>query len=152
MPPASRPRSFSPPSEIRGREGRSLGERWSDGAEAYLGITVDGFPNMFMCYGPNTNLGGNSIIYMIECQVQYILDCVERLSQAGDRSMEVREDVISEHNRKLQDELSDTVWSWDCSSWYHTADGRITNNWPGTNTRYYTLTRTVRPGDFIWSE
>jgi len=143
---------FLAPIQITGREGRSLGARWSAGAEAYLGITVDGFPNMFMCYGPNTNLGGNSIIYMIECQVQYIVDCVHRLAESDSHSMEVREDVIAEHNRKLQEKLDNTVWSWGCSSWYHTADGRITNNWPSTNTRYHQLTRKAEPRDFVWHE
>lgn len=134
---------FLAPMAIRGRGGRRLADRWSEGAEAYLGITVDDFPNLFLCYGPNTNLGGNSIIYMIECQVNYIRQCVRKLSEPDTQAMDVRPEVIRDYNNKLQDELADTVWSWGCSSWYHTADGRITNNWPGTNTRYHELTASV---------
>lgn len=139
---------FLSPMEIRGSGGKQLSERWATGAEAYLGITVDGFPNLFMCYGPNTNLGGNSIIYMIECQVEYIRQCLHKLSQPGVQAMDVKPEVVREYNRELQAELGETVWSWGCSSWYHTADGRITNNWPGTNVRYRHLTDHVNLSDY----
>ncbi|MAA76254.1 MAG: 4-hydroxyacetophenone monooxygenase [Salinisphaeraceae bacterium] len=127
---------FLAPMDIYGLGGRLLADRWQHGAEAFKGITVDGFPNLFMCYGPNTNLGGNSIIYMIECQTHYILEAVKALSQPGRESLAVKPEVVADYNRKLQHELEGTVWNWGCSSWYHTADGRITNNWPGTNIRY----------------
>lgn len=74
---------FLAPMEIRGRAGRELSAAWRDGAEAYLGITVSGFPNLFMLYGPNTNLGHNSIVYMLESQIQYIKEAVTRLRRAG---------------------------------------------------------------------
>ena len=131
---------FLAPIKVTGRDNQSLEQRWANGAEAYKGVTVDGFPNMFVMYGPNTNLGGNSIIFMIECQTTYVVDCVKKLAESSARSMEVRSDVIEQFNRELQEELNQTVWSWGCASWYHTADGRITNNWPGTNTRYMRLT------------
>src|SRR5690625_7077996 len=86
---------FLAPIEVKGRRGLALEERWQKGAEAYLGITVDGFPNLFLCYGPNTNLGGNSIIYMIECQVNYILQCLEAI-RAGHFTTLV---VCREHNQ-----------------------------------------------------
>lgn len=132
---------FLAPIKITGRNGLSLDKRWSKGAEAYKGVTLDGFPNMFMCYGPNTNLGGNSIIFMIECQANYIVDSVKKLADSDAKSMEVRSDVINEFNRKLQQELNNSVWSLGCGSWYSNAEGRITNNWPGTNTRYRRITK-----------
>lgn len=131
---------FLTPIKITGRDGLSLNQRWRKGAEAYKGITLDGFPNMFMCYGPNTNLGGNSIIFMIECQVNYIIDSVKKLAKSKAKSMEIRSDVINEFNRNLQHELDHSVWG-RCSSWYVNAEGRITNNWPGTNTRYRRITK-----------
>jgi cation diffusion facilitator CzcD-associated flavoprotein CzcO len=139
---------FLAPMVIRGRGGRSLSERWSQGAEAYLGITVDGFPNLFLCYGPNTNLGGNSIIYMIECQVEYIRQCVGKLHEKQVQAMEVRAEVLTNYNVSLQRELVDTVWN-SCRSWYQTKDGRITNNWPGTNIRYHDETAHPDLDDYI---
>ncbi len=139
---------FLAPMTIEGSRGRSLADRWADGAEAYLGITVDGFPNLFICYGPNTNLGGNSIIYMIECQVEYIRQCLGELRAGQARTLEVRPDTVRRYNEQIQSELSDTVWNWGCNSWYHTADGRITNNWPGTNRRYRNLTARLDRRDY----
>lgn len=134
---------FLAPMNITGREGVSLDTRWSKGAEAYKGITVDGFPNMFICYGPNTNLGGNSIIFMIECQVDYIVASVKKLAESQAQSMEIRSEIIEQYNRDLQNELEQSVWNQGCGSWYSNAQGRITNNWPGTNTRYRRLTKKV---------
>lgn len=139
---------FLAPMTICGRNGRSLADRWAQGAEAYLGITVDDFPNLFLCYGPNTNLGGNSIIYMIECQVEYIRQCMRQLRDAGVKTLDVRPESIRDYNLKIQGELENTVWSWGCSSWYHTADGRITNNWPGTNHRYRRETAQLDVDDY----
>ena len=70
---------FLTPMQVSGRGGRSLRQAWRDGAQAYLGITVAGFPNFFMLYGPNTNLGGNSIIYMLEGQIGYVLGALQAL-------------------------------------------------------------------------
>ena len=129
-------------------EGRRLHETWRDGAEAHLGITVSGFPNMFLLYGPNTNLGHNSIIFMIECQVRYIIKCLAKLKRRGGRSIEVRADVQRRYNRGLQDSLGRLVWSADCSSWYKDDAGRITNNWASFAAGYWWHTRRVRISDF----
>ncbi|MEV4468169.1 NAD(P)/FAD-dependent oxidoreductase [Nonomuraea sp. NPDC049504] len=143
---------FLVPMEVVGREGRSLGERWKDGAEAYLGISVPGFPNLFMLYGPNTNLGHNSIIFMIECQVAHIMACLPHLGASG--TIEVRPEAMAAWRRQLDVAMSRMVWGAGCRSWYKTADGRITNNWPGPTTLYRRLTarppepayRAVGPG------
>ncbi|MFI7698992.1 flavin-containing monooxygenase [Nonomuraea sp. NPDC049480] len=129
---------FLTPMEIAGRGGRSLREQWAGGAEAYLGISVPNFPNMFLLYGPNTNLGHNSIVFMIECQVNHIMACLPHLSERG--PIEVRPEVMAAWSRRLDAAMERMVWGAGCQSWYKTADGRVTNNWPGRTTLYRRLT------------
>jgi cation diffusion facilitator CzcD-associated flavoprotein CzcO len=133
--------SFLAPMRIEGRDGRPLDEVWKNGAEAYLGLVVAGFPNFFMLYGPNTNLGHNSILFMIECQVHYVLECLRALEAGNLASLDVRADVVERYNRRLQDRLSRSVWARTGKSWYKRADGRITNNWSGTTVAYWWATR-----------
>ena len=132
---------FLAPMAITGAGGRELHEEWRDGAHAYLGVTVSGFPNLFMLYGPNTNLGHNSILVMIEVQVSYILDAIRQMDARGLRRIDVRREVMDEYNRGLQRDLAKTVWSADKQSWYKLADGTITNNWPHGTIRYQRLLR-----------
>jgi len=133
--------SFLAPMAIEGSGGRSLEHEWKDGAEAYLGISVAGFPNFFLMYGPNTNLGHNSIIFMIECQTRYILDCLRKMDARGLATLELRREAMDDYNARLQRELERSVWAATPQSWYKTADGRITNNWSGTTARYWWRTR-----------
>jgi cation diffusion facilitator CzcD-associated flavoprotein CzcO len=133
--------SFLAPMAIEGLGGLRLHDEWKGGASAYLGMTVAGFPNFFMMYGPNTNLGHNSIIFMIECQTRYILDCVRQLFGRRLDAIDLRADVMEAYNAKLQWELARTVWSQTGKSWYKTEDGKITNNWSGTTARYWWKTR-----------
>ncbi len=139
--------TFLAPLAIEGLGGAKLEETWRDGAEAYLGVTVAGFPNLFMLYGPNTNLGHNSIIFMIECQVGYSVLCIQELSKRGVSWLDVRRDVMDRYNRDLQLALSKTAWTAGCASWYKTASGKVVNNWSGFTTDYWRRTR--RPK---WSE
>lgn len=132
---------FLAPMAIEGRGGRTLKDEWKDGACAYLGISVPDFPNLFLMYGPNTNLGHNSIIFMIECQTNYILDCLAQMDARGAASISLRRDVLAAFDSNLQKELQGTAWAATGKSWYKTADGRITNNWFGTTTRYWWKTR-----------
>jgi len=132
---------FLAPMEIRGRSDRELSAAWRDGAEAYLGITVSGFPNLYMLYGPNTNLGHNSIVYMLESQIQYVSDAIARLRASPDTSFDVRPDVQSAFNRQLQHALGNAVWAEGCKSWYINASGKNTNNWGGLTFTYRRLTR-----------
>ncbi|WP_219466643.1 flavin-containing monooxygenase [Nonomuraea rhizosphaerae] len=135
---------FLAPMDVAGRGGTSLRERWKGGAEAYLGISVPDFPNLFMLYGPNTNLGHNSIIFMLECQVNHIMACLPHLSEQG--PIEVRPEVMAAWNRQLEASMARMVWGNGCRSWYKTAEGRVTNNWPGPTTLYRRLTsRAPRP-------
>ncbi len=132
---------FLVPMQIQGREGRDLNEAWSDGAEAYLGISTSGFPNFFMMYGPNTNLGHNSIIFMIECQTEYIMDCIRKAAAAKLRWIDVRPEIQRFFNNTIQKTLQGRVWAKVGNSWYKNSAGRITNNWSGTTTEYWMRTR-----------
>ena len=138
--------SFLVPMVIEGRRGRSLNREWADGVRAYLGIAVSGFPNFFMMYGPNTNLGHNSIIFMIECQTRYIVECIQRLIAEDLKYLDLRPEVMEAYNRRLQEELERTVWAATGKSWYKTADGKITNNWSGSTIRYWWRTRKANFG------
>lgn len=139
---------FLAPIEVRGRRGVSLGEAWKDGPKAYYGMAASGFPNFFMMYGPNTNLGHNSIIFMIECQTGYIMQCIRRLRSDGLATLEIRADVVEAYDRRLQQELGRTAWAAVDHSWYKDASGRITNNWSGTTARYWWHTRRANPEDY----
>jgi cation diffusion facilitator CzcD-associated flavoprotein CzcO len=133
--------SFLAPIEITGVGGRSLNDEWHGAPRAYLGMTIAGFPNLFLMYGPNTNLGHNSIIFMIECQTNYILDCLEQMESRGLAAIDLRREVMESFDDRIQRELQRTVWAATVKSWYKTADGRITNNWSGSTIRYWWETR-----------
>jgi cation diffusion facilitator CzcD-associated flavoprotein CzcO len=139
---------FLAPMRITGRNGLDLRQEWSRGARAYLGVTVTGFPNFFMLYGPNTNLGHNSILVMIEAQVGYILDVLEQMRARGLRRIDVKRDVLEAYNHSLQQDLARSVWAAIGASWYKLADGTITNNWPHSTIRYQRLLRSARLEDF----
>jgi cation diffusion facilitator CzcD-associated flavoprotein CzcO len=132
---------FLAPMEIRGRGGQSLRERWNKGAEAYLGMSVSGFPNLFVVYGPNTNLGAGSIIYMLERQTRYIAQAATALRDRALASLEVKVDVQHAFNVMLQQRNKTSVYEAGCHSWYLTADGRNTNTWVGYMSEYGRLTR-----------
>lgn len=137
---------FLAPMEIVGRTGRRLrADAWADGAAAYLGMTVPEFPNLFLLYGPNTNLGNNSVVVMIEAQVRYVLACIRRL---GGGVLEVNPAVFARYQAELATALRDTVWEAGCTSWYKTASGRVTNNWPRRVLRYRDRTRRPAVRDF----
>jgi cation diffusion facilitator CzcD-associated flavoprotein CzcO len=126
---------FLQPMRVTGLGGRDLHETWRNGAEAYRGVTVAGFPNFFMLYGPNTNLGSNSIIFMLEAQIGYVARALAAMRRAGIDWVDVRDDVQSEFNRWVETLSSRTVWETGCHSWYTTA-GKNTNNWPTYPFRY----------------
>lgn len=127
---------FLTPLKITGAGGRDLNEVWDGGAVAYLGLSVAGFPNFFMLYGPNTNLGHNSILFMIEQQVDYVLSALEQLERRGSAAVEVTAAAMTAWDDEIQRRSADTVWAEGCHSWYKTDDGRITNNWIGHTTEY----------------
>jgi len=135
--------------DILGRGGCQLSEHWADGAFAYLGVATHQFPNLFFLYGPNTNLGHNSILLMSEAQVSYIIRALQNARQAGANQVEVREDVESIYNARVQARLSTMAWSEIEDSWYK-AGNRVTNNWPGSVHEYRRVMRAFRPADFSY--
>jgi len=139
---------FLAPVAITGAAGRDLREEWQDGAHAYLGVAVSGFPNLFMLYGPNTNLGHNSILVMIEAQAGYVIDAIRRMDARGLRRLDVKRTVMDEYNRWLQRDLAKSVWANGKQSWYKLADGTITNNWPHSTIRYRKMLREADLGAY----
>jgi cation diffusion facilitator CzcD-associated flavoprotein CzcO len=119
------------PFPIIGRDGRRLDETWHDGAQAYLGATVSGFPNLFFMVGPNTGLGHNSMILMIESQIAYALDAIQTIRTQGLKSVDVLVDVQARYNEGIQARMGRTVWASGCRSWYLSRSGRNTTLWPG---------------------
>ncbi|MCU1646246.1 MAG: Cyclohexanone monooxygenase [Nocardia sp.] len=139
---------FLAPMNIYGVGGRKLADAWSaEGARAYLGISVPDFPNLFMMYGPNTNVGSGSIIYMLESQARYIRQVVEYLAPKPGTFLSARAEVEQSWDDWLQRRLKDTPWNF-CSSWYRNASGRITNNWPGATVLFRWKTSTFKPSDY----
>ena len=122
--------------EFHGRDGNTLSQAWRDGAEAYRGVACRGFPNLFMLYGPNTNLGSSSIIFMVEQQSRYVARCIDKLLTHGLTSIEPRPDSQQSYNDRMQGELGGTVWVTDCDSWYKNDAGKVTLNWPRSTTAY----------------
>jgi cation diffusion facilitator CzcD-associated flavoprotein CzcO len=137
---------FLVPIRIRGRDGRELSDVWRDGAFAYLGMSVPGFPNLFLMYGPNTNTGNSSVIYFHEAQARHIVQAV-RLVAAGGAPLEVRRERSDSYDAEIQRRLATSVWT-GCRSWYRTATGRIVTNWPGMAAEYRRRTRRLRPADY----
>lgn len=129
--------SFLAPMQIVGPDGSELARAWHTGAEAHRGVAVAGFPNLFLLYGPNTNLGHSSILFMIECQVGYILGLLDGLARRGARWVDVKREAMVRSNQALQHTLARTTWATDCHSWYKTDAGKITNNWSGRTTQYW---------------
>ncbi len=125
---------FLAPMTITGSGGRKLADEWSQGAHAYYGLTVPGFPNLLVMYGPNTNTGGGSIIYFLEAQAKYLGDYVQHLAETG-APLAVRPEVEQAYDRRIQAKLAGSVWS-ACTSWYRQPDGRITTNWPSLGIEY----------------
>lgn len=139
---------FLAPMTITGRDGRDLHTEWAGGARAHLGMAVPGFPNMFLIYGPNTNLGSSSIILMMEQQARYIRQVVRELARGGGaRAFEVRRDVEQAYDSGVQSRLERGVWT-TCDSWYRASSGRVTTNWPGLVHEYQRRTRFVALADY----
>lgn len=131
---------FLAPMRVTGRGGLELNEAWRDGAQAYLGMSVPGFPNFFMLYGPNTNLGHNSIVYMLESQVAHVMRCLEAMRGANAARVEAGAAAHQAFNDGLQRRLAASVWN-GCSSWYLDRHGRNSANWPGFSFGYRRLAR-----------
>ena len=151
-----RPFDASAGLRVEGRGGRRLADDWRDGPEAFLGVAVHGYPNHFLLVGPNSGLGHNSIVFMIEAQVRYVLQCLRWLDERRLDVVEVRADVQRVYNDALQKRFERTVWRstpgspWQlpCSSWYAPGDGKNTALWPGLSVGYWWAMRRPRIADY----
>jgi cation diffusion facilitator CzcD-associated flavoprotein CzcO len=139
---------FLAPMRITGRDGRDLHEQWKGGASAYLGTVVPGFPNLFVLYGPNTNLGHNSILVMLEAQIGWVVQAVRALRDGRARRLEIRRDVAEAFDAWVQERVGHTVFAGGCHSWYLTESGRNTQNWPASTLTFRRRLRRLRLMEF----
>jgi hypothetical protein len=134
---------------VRGRDGRSLADAWRHTMQAYQGITVAGFPNLFLLLGPNTGLGHNSVVFMIECQITYLLRALAHLDRTGKAAIEPTPPAQRTFVASVDRRMRNTVWSQGgCRSWYLDANGRNSTLWPGYTFSYWLRTRRFDPGAY----
>ena len=165
---------------VTGEGGRSLADEWEGGAHAYLGVAVPRFPNLYLLYGPNTNLGHNSILFMVEGQINLILQALAVQTQAAQAQaaqartarlhgigpvhgiaparwaeegpaarVTVTPDAYRREDARTQRLMASTAWVSNCTSWYKTASGRVTNNWPTWTVRYWRDTLRLCSSDIV---
>ena len=139
---------FVAPMEIVGTEGRTLAEEWAGIARAYLGMSVPGFPNMFLLYGPNTNGGTGSVIYTIEAGMGHVIAALRELDRADARRIELRRQAAEEFDRELRTALAGTVWHAGCTNWYVDENGNDPNQWPWLWSTYRRRTERIDRGAY----
>jgi cation diffusion facilitator CzcD-associated flavoprotein CzcO len=134
---------------IAGRGGLEIHEAWRERIGAYLGITVSGFPNFFLLLGPNTGLGHNSVVLMIEAQVRYVMSCLRLMRKRGQSVMELRPLAQQRFLDEIRRRMPLTVWeSGGCKSWYQVGTGESPVLWPGSVVEYYRRTRAASAADY----
>jgi len=139
--------------DVVGKGGRRLNDEWAESPQAYLGITVAKFPNMFVLYGPNTNLGHNSITFMLERQVEYAVKAISAMHARKLAAVEVRQAAQETFNRDLQKALEKTTWADPhCRSWYKNEQGHITQNWSSHTRDFAAATEHVKWEDYAVRE
>ena len=138
------------PMDIIGKQGDTLESVWGDSANAYKGISVPDFPNLFCLYGPNTNIvHGGSIIYQTECQIHYVMQCLTEMIDKGIDAIDVRSDVNREYNEQVQEISRTLAWGHpNVESWYKNSDGRVINNSPFSLQQYWEVTHDVDLDDY----
>jgi cation diffusion facilitator CzcD-associated flavoprotein CzcO len=134
--------------QVRGRDGKLLDDVWKGSPRGYLGTAVAGFPNFFTLLGPNTGLGHNSIVYMIESQIALVMDALRTMRQNGAETLEVRSDAQAAFNDDVDARMEGTVWNTGCASWYLDETGRNSTLWPDWTWRFRRRTARFDPADF----
>ena len=134
--------------DIQNGKGQTIKEVWADGSDNYYGICVAGFANLFMMYGPNTNLGHNSVILMFEAQADYIVQCIQAIQKEDRTFMMVKESAIQAYKKEMETRINTMVWTTVENSWYRSASGQIVNNWPGRTIEYKRRLKKVNFDDF----
>ncbi|KAI0684951.1 hypothetical protein BC835DRAFT_1421768 [Cytidiella melzeri] len=125
--------SYHYPFDVVGRNGVKLNDRWTPHAEAYMSIAVDGFPNLFLMYGPGSGLNTNSLISMLETQAKYISKCVMKLQRERLKWMEPKKEATKDWTQHMRNYFPKTVYTDKCNSWYRADDGTVVGLWPGSN-------------------
>jgi cation diffusion facilitator CzcD-associated flavoprotein CzcO len=134
---------------VSGADRRTLAEVWNRSPQAYRGTAMAGFPNLFLLVGPNVGLGHNSIVFMIEAQINYLLGALRAMRDRGAARIEVRGDAVEAYNDQLQARMGRTVWnSGGCASWYIDANGKNTTIWPDFTWRFWQQTREFDAGAY----
>jgi cation diffusion facilitator CzcD-associated flavoprotein CzcO len=139
---------FVAPMEIRGVGGCRLADEWAETPKAYLGLSVPGFPNMFLLYGPNTNGGTGSVVFIVEAGMTHVLAALAELKRTGTRTIEVRREIADDFHREVKQALPDTVWT-GCGNWYLDESGHSPNQWPWRWATYTRRTRQLEPGAYL---
>ncbi len=134
---------------IRGREGRTLGEVWAGSPQAHIGTTVAGFPNLFILMGPNTGLGHNSVVYMIEAQIEHLIAALSHMRRHGASAIEPRSEAQRAFVAEVQRRMEGTVWvAGNCASWYLDSTGRNSTLWPDFSWRFRRRVARLNAGDY----
>jgi cation diffusion facilitator CzcD-associated flavoprotein CzcO len=134
---------------IAGLDGSSLNQTWASEPEAYHGVTVANFPNLFLLLGPNTGQGHTSAILFIEAQVNYAVQCIREITRRQKSFLHVKPGPMVRYNEELQQVLATSVWAASCRSWYKTESGKIIGIYPGFSFRYIQELRKPRFEDYI---
>ncbi|MEQ9505362.1 MAG: NAD(P)/FAD-dependent oxidoreductase [Hyphomonas sp.] len=144
---------FLVPMEVKGKGGKSLHDVWGGDARAYLGLTLPGYPNFFIMYGPNTNIVVNgSIIFFSECEANYIVSMVKTLQDKKAKAFEVKQDVFDTFNAEVDAANAEMPWGYaEANTWYRNAHGRVAQNWPFRLIDYWNRTRAASPADYTFS-
>ena len=142
------------PTNFIGRDDLELHRHWDGDPRAYMGVTMPGFPNLFLMYGPNTNIVVNgSIVFFSECEMRYILGCLKLLIETGHGAMEPKQDVHDAYNERIDAGNLDMAWGApQVRSWYKNEKGRVTQNWPFTMLEFWQRTLAPNPDDFEFSD
>ncbi|WKG05748.1 NAD(P)/FAD-dependent oxidoreductase [Mycolicibacterium sp. HK-90] len=136
--------------EVTGEGGVSLRDTWSEGAFAYLGMTVPGFPNFFMLYGPNTNVGSNSVIFILEAQARYVVRALKHLRRKRKSYVAVRPEAMAAFLADIDRWMQGTVWLTRCSSYFRAPSGRVVTQWPRSARAFWSMTRRFRAAEYTF--
>ena len=136
--------------EVTGEGGLTLREVWRDGAHAYLGMAVPRFPNFFMLYGPNTNVGSNSVIFVLEAQARYVVRALRYLRRRRKTYVAVKPAAMASFLSKIDQWMQGTVWTTQCSNYFRAANGRVVTQWPRSARAFWGMTRRFKSADFTF--
>lgn len=143
------PRIYLKAFSCKGLNGIELKDAWKDGAESFYGISTKGFPNLFQLLGPNTVLAHNSVVFMIESQVEYILQMMDLVARTHSQAIAVKGHVQDQFNQQVQTMMGGTVWQSGCVSWYQQDGGKNFALWPTYTWKYWLNTKKLNPADYL---